>query len=708
LSIWTKRIGNWRPLSGLMLALIAAMGGLVGFWSDYNGIFPALGGPNGIFFDLTLRVSQSWRGDVPTVPAVFVAIDEASLSTPELAALPRALFQPIWARLIDGLLDAGARRIAFDVVFAYAGADFNAGGFRLPGYDQSLIDSLARGREAIVLGRFPSVPPASPFVDAVGRSRVGVLDLQLESDGRIRSTATLVRLADGRVALGFAALGAGLSIRQAASAPRLLITPSAPLADTPTYSLATLLDCLASKENAGHVRDAVEGRVVVVGTALLGEDEHRGPTRFLGHASRAPSGEPCAPHKGLVERPEPESGPGALLQIAAIQSAASDRAVTLAPAWLRAIAAAGLAFLFSIIALRDEIALMIGEQEVSMRSAILSQLVRSLAIGLVGPSLLSGGATVVSFVLADLWLPMGYPILATNLAFAAIVGVRSARHRAIFRRLYRTTGRYLPPQRLVTLARSGFSDPPEGDEREVSILLADLAGFTTFSNRPDRTASQVVQVANRYFTLMQAAIDRHDGCSDKFLGDAVMAFWNGLSDQPDHALKALAAARDIISSVHDAEGSHENRLEVRAVVCSGNVFVGDLGAKHRSNFTIIGAAVNETFRLEKVPDAYGLPLLVAASTTNLIMASKSAASGEVLANNVLVRVDDLELKGFAGSRSVYALVPRDDPGLAEFAAGRKALDQMMLSEGLAHLSHVDRGMLQQAAKIVSARYRQST
>jgi adenylate cyclase len=681
LSIWTKRIGNWRPLSGLMLALIAAMGGLVGFWSDYNSIFPALGGPNGIFFDLTLRVSQSWRGDVPTVPAVFVAIDEASLSTPELAALPRALFQPIWARLIDGLLDAGARRIAFDVVFAYAGADFNAGGFRLPGYDQSLIDSLARGREAIVLGRFPSVPPASPFVDAVGRSRVGVLDLQLESDGRIRSTATLVRLADGRVALGFAALGAGLSIRQAASAPRLLITPSAPLADTPTYSLATLLDCLASKENAGHVRDAVEGRVVVVGTALLGEDEHRGPTRFLGHASR---------------------------QIAASQSAASDRAVTLAPAWLRAIAAAGLAFLFSIIALRDEIALMIGEQEVSMRSAILSQLVRSLAIGLVGPSLLSGGATVVSFVLADLWLPMGYPILATNLAFAAIVGVRSARHRAIFRRLYRTTGRYLPPQRLVTLARSGFSDPPEGDEREVSILLADLAGFTTFSNRPDRTASQVVQVANRYFTLMQAAIDRHDGCSDKFLGDAVMAFWNGLSDQPDHALKALAAARDIISSVHDAEGSHENRLEVRAVVCSGNVFVGDLGAKHRSNFTIIGAAVNETFRLEKVPDAYGLPLLVAASTTDLIMASKSAASAEVLANNVLVRVDDLELKGFAGSRSVYALVPRDDPGLAEFSAGRKALDQMMLSEGLAHLSHVDRGMLQQAAKIVSARYRQST
>ena len=79
----------------------------------------------------------------------------------------------------------------------------------------------------------------------------------------------------------------------------------------------------------------------------------------------------------------------------------------------------------------------------------------------------------------------------------------------------------------------------------------------------------------------------------------------------------------------------------------------------------------------------------------------------VLASNVLVRVDDVELKGFAKPDSVYALVPEDDPGLAKFEAGRKALDQQMLCEGLAHLKGVDRGMLQQAAKIVAARHRTS-
>jgi class 3 adenylate cyclase len=184
----------------------------------------------------------------------------------------------------------------------------------------------------------------------------------------------------------------------------------------------------------------------------------------------------------------------------------------------------------------------------------------------------------------------------------------------------------------------------------------------------------------------------------------VLAFWNGLADEPDHAFKALTTGREIISEVNSAEGSSKHRLTARAVVCSGRVYVGDLGAKQRSNFTIMGPAVNETFRLEKVPDLYGLPLLVAASTAELIMSSEpTAAAAEMLANHALIRVDDIELKGFAKLESVYALVPRDDPGLARFEAGRKALDQQRPREALAHFAAVDRGMLQQAAKVVSAR-----
>jgi hypothetical protein len=70
----------------------------------------------------------------------------------------------------------------------------------------------------------------------------------------------------------------------------------------------------------------------------------------------------------------------------------------------------------------------------------------------------------------------------------------------------------------------------------------------------------------------------------------------------------------------------------------------------------------------------------------------------------LLRIDEVDLKGFAEARSIYALVPEQDPGLAEFEAARTALDQGMLQIGLAHLGAVASGMLQQAAKVLSARY----
>ena len=70
----------------------------------------------------------------------------------------------------------------------------------------------------------------------------------------------------------------------------------------------------------------------------------------------------------------------------------------------------------------------------------------------------------------------------------------------------------------------------------------------------------------------------------------------------------------------------------------------------------------------------------------------------LLENNVLVRIDDVELKGFDGLRPIYTLVPKDDPGLADFQAARNALDRKMYGEALAHLKAVDSGMLDLAAK----------
>jgi len=702
---------NWRrkAVPAFLSFVFSGLIGSTGLLTDYNSFLPALGGPNGILYDLTLKIAQPLRRGTETVPAVFVAVDETSLSSPELAPLPRAMFQPVWSRLVDGVLEAGARRIAFDVVFAYAGSDFRIGAYALPDYDKTLVESLAKNRDRIVIGRFPDIAPAPMFAQAVGAARVGVLDLQVEADGRARSTIPLAQLADGRIAPGFAAAAAGLSLRQARALPRILITPSAPLNDTPTYSLATLLGCLASPQDAGRVREALAGSIVVVGTAVPGEDEHRGPTRFIGHANPGVSADRCAPQRGMIRRNLPDNVPGALVQIAAIQSAASPNTVMLAAPWLRFSAGALLALAFAAFAFRDESALTVGESDVAGRFAVLANLSRSFLVGIAGPLILGVAATVAALTAANLWLPIGSPIVATVLMFMAIVGVRSAQHRALFKRLYRTAGRYLPPAQLVMLARSGFAEPPQGEEREVSILIVDIVGFTTFSNQPGRTPADVVRMANQYFTLMQGAIDRHGGCSDKFLGDAVLAFWNGLSDEPEHAAKALLTAHEIVSEVNRADSSIEHGLSVRAVVCTGRVYVGDLGARQRSNFTIIGSAVNETFRLERAPDMFGLPLALAGTTAEAIIASRSGpASAQVLDGGALVRLDDIELKGFKDARWVYAYVPKDDPGRAAFEAGRAALDQRNTPEGLELLDRVQDGTLKHAAKVVSARYRSAT
>src|SRR6185503_10607489 len=115
---------------------------------------------------------------------------------------------------------------------------------------------------------------------------------------------------------------------------------------------------------------------------------------------------------------------------------------------------------------------------------------------------------------------------------------------------------------------------------------------------------------------------------------------------------------------------------------------------------------NETFRLERVPDMYGLPLALSATTAAAITTRRTEdAAARLLANGVLVRIDDVELKGFDGARSVYAYVPQDDPGRGAFEAGREALDRDLLREGLTHLSQVGSGCLRDAATFVSGRYR---
>jgi adenylate cyclase len=137
--------------------------------------------------------------------------------------------------------------------------------------------------------------------------------------------------------------------------------------------------------------------------------------------------------------------------------------------------------------------------------------------------------------------------------------------------------------------------------KTVTILFADLVGFTSWSEKME--AAELAHVLNHFFTLASDAIFSQDGTIDKFVGDAVMAFFGAPIDQPDHPARAAAAALKIRDEV--AEWNRERvaqgdfPLEVRIALNTGETIVGEIGSERRVEYTVVGNAVNVAARMEE-------------------------------------------------------------------------------------------------------------
>ncbi len=160
--------------------------------------------------------------------------------------------------------------------------------------------------------------------------------------------------------------------------------------------------------------------------------------------------------------------------------------------------------------------------------------------------------------------------------------------------------RYVAP----SVVRKLLSQPDRvslgGTRQVVSVLFADIRGFTPFSTR--MTPEVLVEVLNRHITAASEAILAEEGTLDKFMGDAVMAFFNAPLPQPDHAMRAVRAAMAIhraVAALHE-KLPPEYRLRFGVGVSTGEVVVGNIGSPQLMNFTIIGQAVNVGQRLQSL------------------------------------------------------------------------------------------------------------
>ena len=177
-------------------------------------------------------------------------------------------------------------------------------------------------------------------------------------------------------------------------------------------------------------------------------------------------------------------------------------------------------------------------------------------------------------------------------------------------------GEYVAPELVAEMAENPESYNMEGETRELTVLFCDVRGFTTISE--GLSANQLREYINLYLTAMSEDIRGNRGTLDKYIGDAVMAFWGAPVALPDHASRAVATALKMLDTAKKLNDDFIARnwpeLKIGIGLNTGDMRVGDMGSKIRRAYTVMGDAVNLGSRLEGITKEYGVGLVVGEAT----------------------------------------------------------------------------------------------
>lgn len=516
--------------------------------------------------------------NVPAVDAdapIIVAIDE-----PSLAELNQQWPWPrdIHARLVESLRSAGAQAIALDIVFADPSTPAADAALESAMADDVVLaadETLLTTQHADQLIR---VMPLPAFTDA--GAHAGIAAISLDGDGALRGMPAYPD--------GFAAELLRASGREVKEVPYGLVQVFGPGRTLPTVSYYQALD-----PEEFLPPNFFRGRSVIVGLSLQnaptvaagGADAYA--TSATWHTGRLVAGAEIHAtlyenlRRGLLITPTDEV----------------QRLIVLATAILAAIWAVW----------RSS-----GRHSIAAAGAVLAL------------------ATIGSYFLVT-YGRVFVPPLAPALAFALVAASQAAWDYAAESRqrrdIVRAFSQYLSPVLVDRLARDPSQLKLGGETRTLSILFADVRGFTSIAEKMKDDPQRLTALINRLLDPLSRIVMEEGGTIDKYIGDCIMAFGNAPLDEPDHAAKAVTAglrmheAIDALNQQLASEtpaGETVVRIGIGVGINTGECVVGNMGSQLRFDYSAIGDAVNLTSRLEGKTRDYDAPVIIGPETARLV------------------------------------------------------------------------------------------
>lgn len=287
------------------------------------------------------------------------------------------------------------------------------------------------------------------------------------------------------------------------------------------------------------------------------------------------------------------------------------------------------------------------------------------------------GISWYCFSSLNLLLDCTFPLMSSFLIYAVLVCTNYVTVSADRYRIRSAFSQYLSPDLVEQLVQSPEKLTLGGEQRELTVLFSDIRGFTAISELYKDDPQGLTTLINRLFTPLTRDIVERRGTIDKYMGDAIMAFWNAPLADPSHEVNACEAAFAMLDSLRELNDQRRREapddhsappLRIGIGLNTGLCVVGNFGSDLHFNYSVLGDTVNLASRLEGLTKEYGVPIIIGDRTAQAVRTRFA-----------VLEIDHLQVKGKREPERIFTLLGRGDVAASADFAQLNERNNAMLS-----------------------------